>query len=259
MTVPTDEPAVLVEHVGAVATVRINRPARRNALRAGDAALLAETLAGVTDDANVRVVILGGVDGWLCAGGDLAEDVADGPSAADRRLGQFQRLLGVVLELSVPVVVVFEGAAVGAGAALALAGDVCIAAPGARLILPWVPRGMVPDMGVAFLLARQLGPSRAKRLLFAGESITAGDAEQHGLVTAVSDDPWGTAHTWAQRLATGPRFALTLTKRLVNAASFGSLDDYLALERSSMAAALGTNEPAEGIAAFIARRDPVFE
>jgi 2-(1,2-epoxy-1,2-dihydrophenyl)acetyl-CoA isomerase len=255
----TADDAILVESDGASVVVRINRPSRRNALREQDARHLADVLRGIDATGTARVVVLGGVGGWLCAGGDLADGVADGQVSSDRMVGQFQALLRTVLELSVPVVVVLEGAAVGAGAAFALAADVCIAHPDARIVLPWVARGLVPDMGVAFLLARQLGAAKTKRLLYGSSTLAAADAVDCGLITATAEEPWAAASAEAATLANGPRFALASTKRLVNAAAFGSFDAYLAVERASMAAALGTPEPAEGIAAFLERRAPVFE
>jgi 2-(1,2-epoxy-1,2-dihydrophenyl)acetyl-CoA isomerase len=252
-------PAILVERDGRVATVRIDRPERRNALRPEDVALLTDALTALDREGAARAVVLGGTGGWLCAGGDLSDgQTADGPVASDAMVGGFQRLLRVLLEVSVPVVVVLEGAAVGAGAALALAADVCVAAPTAKISLPWIARGLVPDMGVAYLLTTRLGPMTAKRLLLGGGSLPAADALAAGLVTEVADEPWAPARAWADRLAAGPRYATTLTKRLVNAAAYGGLDAYLAVERSSMAAVLGTDEPSEGIRAFDERRPPVF-
>lgn len=251
-------PAIMVE-TRRVATVRIARPQKRNALRPRDVIELIDVLLAMDRDAAVRCVLLGGEGGWLCAGGDLTEDVAVTPQDAEAQQREYQRLLRTVLGLRVPVVVVLEGAAVGAGAALALAADVCVGATGSRIMVPWISRGLVPDTGVAFLLARQLGPARAKACLLTGGAISAEQAVDWGLIVETADDAWTAAELWAERLAAGPPVATMLTKRLVNSAALGDLDAYLDLERSSVSAALGTTEPAEGIAAFVERRLPDFD
>jgi 2-(1,2-epoxy-1,2-dihydrophenyl)acetyl-CoA isomerase len=255
---PNEEPAVTVEP-GRVATVRINRPEKRNALRARDAVELASVLAALDRDPDVRCVLLGGTGGWLCAGGDLSEGTAETPDDAALQIEQYQSAMRAVLAARAPVVVVLEGAAVGAGAAFALAADVCVAAPDSRITVPWITRGLVPDMGVAFFLARQVGAARAKACLLAGGAISAPQAVEWGLVAGVHDDVWVAAHEWADRLAAGPPVATTLTKRLLNHALFDGLDDYLALEQASMAEVFASSEPAEGFAAFLEKRAPNFD
>jgi 2-(1,2-epoxy-1,2-dihydrophenyl)acetyl-CoA isomerase len=251
--------AFTVEREGAVAAVLIDRPEKRNALRARDAAELFELIAALDGDAEVRCVLLGGTGGWLCAGGDLSEAVAETPADADRQIGDYQSALRAVTDTRVPVVVVLEGAAVGAGAAFALAADVCVAAPDSRIMVPWLARGLVPDMGVAFLLARQVGAARAKACLLAGGVIAAAQAVEWGLVASVDGDPWGRAREWAARIAAGPPLATELTKRLVNTAQLDGLDAYLEMERSAIGMSFGTSEPTEGIAAFVEKRAPNFD
>lgn len=249
---------MLVSRDGAVATVRIDRPARRNALRPQDVAELVAALEAVDRDDGVRAVVLGGTGGVLCAGGDLGGDIAEGPAGTLRYLSEFQRLLRVLIGMIAPVVVVLEGAAVGAGASLALAADVCVAAPGSRIALPFVRRGIVVDSGVGLLLARQLGMARAKALLLGGGDVTAADAVELGLVAAMDDDPWGAARRWADDLAAGPPVAIASIKRLVNQAVLADLGPYLAHELAAASASMGTAEPAEGIAAYLEKRKPDF-
>ena len=244
---------------GRVATVRINRPEKRNALRATDAVELADALDALDRDPIVRCVLLGGTGGWLCAGGDLSDDAAVTTDDAALQIVQYQSAMRALLAVHVPVVVVLEGAAVGAGAAFALAADVCVAAPDSRITVPWITRGLVPDTGVAFFLARQIGAARAKACLLAGGAITATQAVEWGLIAGMHDDVWVAAQEWAERLAGGPPIATMLTKRLLNHALFEGLDDYLALERSAMADVFASTEPAEGFAAFIEKRPPRFD
>ena len=249
--------ALVVER-GRVATVRINRPEKRNALRARDAVELAEVIADLGRDPDVRCVVLGGNGGWLCAGGDLSEDAAETRDDAAVQSEQYQSAMRAVLAVDVPVVVVLEGAAVGAGAAFALAADVCVAAPDSRISVPWITRGLVPDTGVAFFLARQVGAARAKACLLAGGAISATQAVEWGIVAAVHDDVWVAANEWADRLAAGPPVATMLTKRLLNRVLFDGLDGYLAHEQAAMVEVFGSTEPAEGFAAFLEKRPPNF-
>jgi 2-(1,2-epoxy-1,2-dihydrophenyl)acetyl-CoA isomerase len=202
--------------------------------------------------------MLGGAGGWLCAGGDLSEDAAETRDDAAVQSEQYQSAIRTVLSIDVPVVVVLEGAAVGAGAAFALAGDVCVAAPDSRISVPWITRGLVPDTGVAFFLARQVGAARAKACLLAGGVITAAQAVEWGLIAEVHDDVWMAAQAWADRLAAGPPVATMLTKRLLNRALFDGLDGYLAHEQAAMVEVFGSAEPAEGFAAFLEKRPPNF-
>ncbi|HEX3947670.1 MAG TPA: enoyl-CoA hydratase-related protein [Acidimicrobiales bacterium] len=253
-----DQPPVRVRREGPVAVVLIDRPARRNALRPQDVAALVAALDTLDRDAGVRAVLLGGSGGTLCAGGDLADDVASGPAAAVRYLSEFHRLLRSLVDMIAPVVVVLEGAAVGAGSSLALAADVCIAAPDSRIALPFVHRGLVADSGVGLLLARQLGLARAKALLLGGRAVGAEQAEALGLVAAVDADPWAAGRRWADELAAGPPVAIASIKRLLNQAVLGDLGPYLAQELAAASASMGTGEPDEGITAFLEKRPPDF-
>jgi len=241
-----------------VATVVIDRPDRRNALRPQDIAVLVAELDAVDRDQGVRAVVLGGAGGVLCAGGDLAGDVAEGPAGAVRYLSEFHRLLRSLLQMIVPVVVVLEGAAVGAGASLALAADVCVADPQSRIALPFVHRGIVADSGLGLLLARQIGLARTKVLLLGGRPLSAERAVELGLIAEVDPDPWGAARRWAGELAAGPPVATASIKRLVNQAVLADLEPYLAHELAAASASMGTDEPGEGIAAFLEKRPPDF-
>lgn len=241
-----------------MATVLIDRPHRKNALRPQDLAVLVAELDAVDRDPGIRAVLLGGADGVLCAGGDLSGDIAEGPAATLRYLSEFHRLLRAVLGMIVPVVVVLEGAAVGAGASLALGADICVADPESRIALPFVHRGIVADSGLGLLLARQIGMARTKVLLLGGRAVGAERALELGLVAEVDPDPWAAARRWADELAAGPPVATASIKRLVNQAVLADLDPYLAHELAAASASMGTDEPDEGIAAFLEKRPPDF-
>lgn len=247
-----------IDDHGAVRHVLINRPERRNSLRPIDLADLIDALEETARTPSVRCVVLGGRGGWFSAGGDLNEGIATTPAEAELLLGEYQRIVQLLMDMPVAVVTVLEGAVVGAAAAFVLACDVCVAAADSRIMLPAVMRGFVPDAGTAFFLSRTLGPARTKAFLLGNGSITAAQAVEWGLIAEVADDPWAAATTWASRLADGPPMTTRMTRRLVNEASFSGLSASLVLERAAMAAAFGTGEPAEGMAAFAERRSPVF-
>jgi 2-(1,2-epoxy-1,2-dihydrophenyl)acetyl-CoA isomerase len=250
--------AIDIDDHGPVRHVLINRPDRRNSLRPIDLADLIDALEKTAREPSVRCLVLGGRGGWFSAGGDLSEGVASDPTGAELLLGEYQRIVHLLMDMPVAVVTVLEGVVVGAAAAFVLACDICVAAPDSRIMLPAVMRGLVPDGGTAFFLSRTLGPARTKALLLGNGSIPAARAVEWGLIAEIADDPWAAATTWASQLADGPRMTTRLTRRLVNEASFGGLEASLVLERAAMAAAFGTGEPAEGMAAFNERRSPVF-
>lgn len=238
--------------------VLIARPERRNALRPAELNGLIAALEAASREPAVRCLVLGGRGGWFSAGGDLSEGVASEPDGAELLLGDYQRIVRLLMDAPVPVVTVLEGTVVGAAAAFVMCCDVCVAAPDSRIMLPAVMRGFVPDAGTAFFLGRALGPARTKALLLGNGTLTAAQAVEWGLLTEIADDPWEAAGMWADRLAAGPRMTMRQTRRLVNEACFGGLDHAMTLERTAMAAAFGTGEPAEGMAAFNERRSPVF-
>jgi 2-(1,2-epoxy-1,2-dihydrophenyl)acetyl-CoA isomerase len=259
--------AARLERLDGVLRVTLDRPAALNAL---DAALAADLLAAArtaTDDPSIRAVLLTGAGRAFCAGADLAPgalpiDRAASRGANTRRL--LEELLNPVLlawhEIPKPVVVAVNGVAAGGGVGLALCGDLLLMASSASLLQVFVPKlGLVPDLGCSDALPRALGPARAKALAMLGTPITAAQAVAWGLaLEAVDDDALPErALALARQLAAGPTRAYAELKRLYDAPA-GTLAGQLALEAAAQERLGDTADHAEGLAAFAARRVPVF-
>ncbi|MEV0484280.1 enoyl-CoA hydratase-related protein [Streptomyces sp. NPDC050508] len=249
---------------GRVAYLTLNRPEALNALAPAQRDRLIGLLGEASADPAVRAVVLTGTGRGFCAGADLR----GGPAAGERvagdvartiRLGA-QRLIAAVLDCEKPVIAAVNGTAAGLGAHLALACDLVLAAESARFIEVFVRRGLVPDGGGAYLLARLIGPQRAKELMFFGDAVSAADAERLGLVNRVVPDGElaKTAREWAERLATAPTRALVLTKQLVNASLDSDRATAFAAEAAAQEINMTTEDAREGVASFVERRSPEY-
>ena len=258
-----DTPAtqqLLVVTADGVTTLTLNRPDALNALTAG---LRAELLAAIKDaarDAAVRAVVITGAGRAFCAGADLR----GGSAERDFRrvlTREYNPLIRAIRSLEKPVVVAVNGVAAGAGVSLALAGDIVIASADARFVPAFGRIGLVPDSGLTRTLVRALGRHRATALLFLGDPLGAEEARDAGLVARVvlTDELGTTARDLARTLAGGPTRAVGLTKRLINRAEDDDLDASLAAEAALQDVAGGTDDHAEGVAAFAEKREPRFE
>jgi 2-(1,2-epoxy-1,2-dihydrophenyl)acetyl-CoA isomerase len=257
-----------VERDGDVLVLRIDNPARMNPLSVGLQEGLRAELARVRGDAGVRAVLLTGSGKAFCVGADLA---GMGPQPGDTRsLGNWTAdkmqelsnpLVAELRELPVPVVVALNGAAAGAGVGLALAGDIVVAARSSYFYLPFLPKlGIVPDLGTTWFLTRLLGRSRAAGLALLGERLGAEDAQRWGLVWACVDDAelHAQALAIASRLAALPAHAVSEARRAFDAAQDHTLAEQLQYEADRQRALIDRPEFAEGVAAFLQKREPAF-
>ncbi len=255
-----------------VLTITIDRPDARNALTHAMRDRLADLLDEASTDLRVRVVVLTGTGGAFCAGADLRGQPAAPPrpeGAPDRAVGDvarlvqrgWQRLVTSVQDCERPVVAVVDGVAAGGGVQLALACDLVVASDRARFVQSFVHRGIVPDAGAAYLLTRLVGPQRAKELFLLGEKVDADRALQLGLVNQVvaENDLGAAVEDLVGRLAAGPTRAYAATKQLVNRALESDRDTALRDEAVTQELIQGTADAAEGVAAFVERRDPDFQ
>ncbi|GAA2731270.1 enoyl-CoA hydratase/isomerase family protein [Actinocorallia aurantiaca] len=269
---PEDE---LLWEVGGdgVAKLTLNRPHAGNAITGPQREELIARLAGASADPRVRAVVLTGAGSrHFCTGADLAAssasaeppppDLPDRPAGSVARAiaGGAQRLVSAVLDCEKPVIAAVNGTAAGIGCHLAYACDLVLAADNAKFIEVFVRRGLVVDGGGAYLLARLVGPQKAKELVFFGDDLPAAEAERIGLVNRVvpADELAKTASEWASRLAAGPTVALGLGKRLINRALDG--DRAASLSEEAMAAEINmtSEDGQEGLRAFLERRPPRF-
>lgn len=257
---------------GGVAWITLNRPEAGNAITAAMRDQIIEWLEQASADLAVRVVVLTGAgERGFCTGADLR---AQGPGPArpegapDRAVGDaarlirtgWQRLVSAVLDCEKPVIAAVNATAAGGGMHLALACDLVIAAEESKFIEVFIRRGIAPDAGGAYLLARLIGPQRAKELFFFGDDVPAVEAERLGLVNRVvpRDRLLEEAGAWAERLAAAPTKAISVTKYLTNRALESDRTTALWDEAVGQELVTGTEDCREGLAAFAERRPPVF-
>jgi 2-(1,2-epoxy-1,2-dihydrophenyl)acetyl-CoA isomerase len=242
---------------GAVLTITLNRPDVLNALDAATHAGLRDALAAAADPA-VRAVVLTGAGRGFCVGQDLAEfSTMDTGDALRER---YHPNVLALRALEKPVIAAVNGAAAGAGLSLACACDVRLAAESASFVPAFITIGLVPDAGGSFFVERLLGYARAFEWMTSGHRLTAAEAKEWGLVSAVVADGElsRNAAELAERYANMPTRGIALTKRLFDHAGTATLEQQLELEARLQSEATRTPDFAEGVAAFREKREPQF-
>lgn len=214
-------------------------------------------------DPRIRAVILTAEGGFFCAGGDLNLLIERRSLPEEERRDKVDLLHDLVRGLRacpVPVIAAVEGGAAGAGASLALACDMIVAAEGIKFTAAYVKAGLVPDGGLTSALARMLPRPLAMEMCLLARPVTAERMYQMGAINAIAPagDVDAQAHALADALAKGPRDAQSAIRRLVAEAYETSEADQLNSERNAMARAAGGAESAEGITAFLEKRKPEF-
>ena len=259
-----NDDTILFEHSEGVARITLNRPDRLNSFTAAMHRTLASVLDLVERDASLRAVLLTGAGRGFCAGQDLTDRaVAPGGAAVD--LGEsverhYAPLIRRIAAMPKPVVCAVNGVAAGAGANIALACDIVIAARSAKFIQSFAHIGLIPDSGGTWILPRAVGQARALGLALTGEPLPAERAEAWGLIWRCVDDDAlaGEAAALAARFAAGPTRGLAETKRLIRRSWQFALDEELDHERDAMRELGFSTDYQEGVAAFAAKRPPVF-
>ncbi len=267
MTASTDiDPkSLLYEERGAIAFVTLNRPDRLNSLTFEVYRELSDTLAALRSRDEVRVVVITGRGRGFCSGGDVEEIIGELFSRDMSGLLEFTRmtcdLIRGIRALNKPVIASLNGTVAGAGAVIALACDLRIAADTAKIAFLFVKVGLAgADMGAAFLLPKVVGLGKATEMLYTGDFISADEAGSIGLYNKVVQASALETETmrWAEKLAAGPAFALGMTKAALNRELDMSLE--MALEAESEAQALCMLSPdfREAYQAFTEKRAPNF-
>src|SRR5918912_128651 len=216
-------PTVLVSLDAGVLTITLNRPERLNALNPEMHGLLRAALERAMDESEIRALLLTGAGRGFCTGQDLAErDVSAGAAPIDLSVSlgsHYNPLVRRLRELPKPIVCAVNGVAAGAGANIALACDIVLAARSASFVQAFARIGLVPDSGGTFFLPRLVGEARAKGLALLGEKLPAEQAAAWGLIWRCVDDAdlMDEARTLAHGLAQGPTRGIALTKRALNA------------------------------------------
>jgi enoyl-CoA hydratase/carnithine racemase len=265
--VDTGTSELLCEIRDRVALITLNRPEARNALSDRLTPALRRTIKQCGDDPKIGALLITGAGNAFCAGGDVKgmggnstkAEVAFEESVADLRTKQ-RTLTGVLVAVRKPTISALPGPAAGAGLALALACDIRIASESAIMTTGYSRIGLTGDYGIAWLLTRLVGTSRARELMFMSERIDVRRCEALGLVNRVVSDAElrETAFVLARSLADGPSIALAYMKdnldHAVTSDFLGSMDQ----EAENMVRSARTGDHKEAVRAFIDKRKPVF-
>ena len=255
---------VLASVENGVLKATLNRPDKLNSFNEEMHLALRTQFERAHEDAEIRAVLLTGAGRGFSAGQDLGDrDPRKGGPKPD--LGHtletfYAPNLRLIRSLEKPVVCAVNGVAAGAGANIAFACDIVFAARSAKFIQAFSKIGLIPDTGGSWSLTRVLGEPRAKALALTAEPLPAETAAAWGLIWKVVDDESliAEATALAEKLAAGPTKGLGLTKRLMQAAATNSFDAHLDLEREAQREAGLTDDYAEGVTAFLEKRQPVF-
>ena len=249
-----------VERRGAVALVTINNPARKNAVTLEMRQALLASFRGFVDDDGVRAVVLTGAGDAFCSGADVTAMGGRDLAAARTRMKTMHAMIRAVHGLDKPVVAAIRGPAVGVGFGLAMACDLAVAGPSAKFAQVFTKIGLAPDAGTIWFLARQMGFTRAKELVFSARPVAAEEALSLGLVQRVvaEEKVLDEALAQAQAYAEGPTLAYAMAKQLFAASMTPSLEQFLEMELLVGPQLTQTSDHAEGAAAFKEKRKPVF-
>ena len=251
---------ILVETHAGYRLITLNRPEKLNALSVEMADALMAALDGAAADASCRALLITGAGRAFCAGQDLTAIVGIAPAEIGNLLDHYNPLIRKLRALPMPVVCAVNGVAAGAGANLALACDIVLAAEGASFVQAFARIGLVPDCGGTWFLPRLVGMARARALAMLAEPLPAATAAEWGMIwRVVADDRlMAEGHALAARLAGAATSGLALTKRALDAAAANDLDQQLDLERDLQEEAGASPDHAEGVRAFLEKRSPVF-
>lgn len=257
-----DFETLILEIEDGLATIRLNRPERLNALSNQLKAELLQAIRQVAKpDSGARALLITGEGRAFCSGADLAE----GGMSTDRDMGAnliatYHPILLELAALDMPVISAVNGVAAGAGMSIAISADIVIAARSAYFLQAFVNIGLVPDAGSTFILPRLVGTARARTMMMLGERLPAEKALEWGLVYDVVDDDELAiaAKTLAKKLAKGPTVALSSIRKLMAASHDNSYSEQLTLEAMEQRKAGRTSDCVEGVMAFIQKREANF-
>jgi len=260
-----EEESILLKKEGSIATIILNRPEKLNALDWPAQILFGQKLDEVAEDKEIRVLIITGAGRAFCAGGDVsAQRDRMSMSVAERRAG-----LKMVLKnplklrrLSIPVIAMVNGVAVGAGCNLALACDIIIASENARFGQAFVKVGLIQDYGGSYLLSRLVGTKKACELVFTGDMIDAREALRIGMINKVvpPEDLEDVTKEMAMKIASRAPLAVSIAKRFIyDAFEKFDLETTLEYEIYTQGFCCDTEDHKEGTAAFLEKREPRFK
>ncbi len=249
-----------------VATITLDRPAKKNPLTFELYATLRDWFRSVGDNPEIRAIVLTGAEGNFCSGGDVDEIIGPLVGRSMPELLEFTRMTGAVVDgmrtCPQPIVAAVDGVCAGAGAILAMASDIRLATPRAKTSFLFTRVGLAGcDMGACAILPRIIGHGRAAELLFTGRSMDAEEAERCGFYSRLvePDALLAEAQSIASLLAHGPTFAHAMTKKMLQAEWAMDVGDALEAEAQAQAVCMQTEDFGRAYRAFTKREKPVFE
>ena len=253
---------VLVSLQGSVLSLTLNRPEKLNALNPDMHKILRQGIERAGDEPEIRAVLLTGAGRAFCAGQDLSERGMDAAVDLSVTLGSYYNpLVRRLRELPKPIVCAVNGVAAGAGANIALACDIVLAARSASFIQAFAKLGLVPDAGGTWFLPRLVGSARAMGLAMLADKLSAEDAERWGMIWKVVDDAnlARESISLCKALAEGPTKGYGLIKKAMHASAASTLEAQLDLERDLQRDAGFSADYKEGVSAFKEKREPKFK
>ena len=256
---------IIAEEKNGVGYLTFNRPKALNSFNVDMHREVAEVLNQWTKNPNVRCVVISGEGRGFCAGQDLGDRVVD-PNAEAPDLGYsietyYNPLIKTIVNMPKPVICAVNGVAAGAGANIALACDLVIAAKSANFVQAFCRLGLVPDSAGTWFLPRAVGHARAMGLTLLGDKLPAETAKEWGMIwDVVEDAELKTKVTeLAERLAKQPTFGLSLIKKAIHQSSNNTFDEQVLLERDLQRIAGRSEDYREGVQAFMNKREPTFK
>ena len=255
---------IVVSEASGILTITLNRPDKLNAFIGHMRRDLAEAIEHAGSDRSVRAVIITGAGRAFCAGGDvrfMAELMERNDTEEFARiLGAGRRVILAIRQMTKPVIAAVNGPASGAGANLAFACDLRIAATTATFSQSFLKVGLHPDWGGTFFLPRLVTPNKACELFFLGEAIDAAEALRLGIVNQVvePEELEGATVQLAERLRAAPPLALAAAKQAVYASDAADLEEMLRYETEAQLRCFESDDGHEGVHAFLEKRDPHF-
>ncbi|MEB7642228.1 2-(1,2-epoxy-1,2-dihydrophenyl)acetyl-CoA isomerase PaaG [Acinetobacter pittii] len=256
---------IIAEEKNGVGYLTFNRPKALNSFNVDMHREVAEVLNQWTKNPDVRCIVISGEGRGFCAGQDLGDRVVD-PNAEAPDLGYsietyYNPLIKTIVNMPKPVICAVNGVAAGAGANIALACDLVVAAKSANFVQAFCRLGLVPDSAGTWFLPRAVGHARAMGLTLLGDKLPAETAKEWGMIwDVVEDAELKTKVTeLAERLAKQPTFGLSLIKKAIHQSSNNTFDEQMLLERDLQRIAGRSEDYREGVQAFMNKREPNFK
>lgn len=243
---------ILTDTSDQILSIRLNRPAKMNALTRDMYAKLASTLNDAAGDFGIRAVILASEGDHFCAGNDIGEFISNPPTQSDSEVAKF---LEALLNFPKPLLAAVKGNAVGVGTTMLLHCDVIIASATAKFSMPFTSLGLVPEAGSSYLFPRLVGYQRAAQVFMTGESFGAVSAKEMGLVAHIEKDPIAAATAIAKQIAKQPPQAIINTKALLKSGSHDAVAAVMHVEFELFSMALQSEEAMDAFMKFKAKKE----